>query len=341
MKTSAIEQAVGERLSRFCQQSRVKAGSLITSVFGDAVLPRGGRIWLGSLINLLQPLDLNERLVRTTVFRLVKDEWLQTQTMGRRTDYMLTASGQRRFDEAARQIYAADAPLWDRRWRLVMVVGELPPRARERLRRAFYWQGFGQLNVSCFVHPGAELSAAFAALESDGMADLLPQLMPLLAVNPRLGLSANDADIVQAAWNLDELATDYGEFVASYQPILDALRLSGHGEIGEQEAFLARTLLSHDFRRLLLRDPERPEVLLPSAWPGHEARQLCAEIYRRLLAPSERHLDRHLLLASGEVPAVSSMVGERFRCADPLADRAGADSQAGAGLSSLHPQLMG
>ena len=322
MKSIAIEQAVGDRLDRFRQKSRVKAGSLIISVFGDAVLPRGGRIWLGGLINLLQPLDLNERLVRTTVFRLVKDEWLQTQTMGRRTDYMLTASGQRRFEEAARQIYAAHAPRWDRRWRLVMVMGELAPRERERLRRALYWQGFGQLGASCFVHPGADLGSAFDALRTDGMAELLPRLMPLVAVNPRLGQSADDADIVQAAWNLEQLAADYAAFVACYQPILDALRQSAGGAIDEESAFLVRILLIHDFRRLLLRDPELPEVLQPAGWPGHEARRLCKEVYRRLLEASERHLDRHLQLADGELPPASSMVGERFRSDDPLADPA-------------------
>ncbi len=314
MNISSLERAVGDRLASFRQQSRIKAGSLIISVFGDAVLPRGGRIWLGGLINLLQPLDLNERLVRTTVFRLVKDEWLETRTLGRRTDYMLTPTGRRRFEEAARQIYAADAPQWDRRWRLVMVVGELAGRERERLRRAFYWQGFGQLNATCFVHPGADLEAAFDALAADGMSELLPRLMPLLALNPRLSHSADDSDIVASAWNLDQLAADYCAFVDCYRPILQALRGAGMGEdgLGEQEAFLARTLLIHDFRRLLLRDPELPEVLLPPGWPGHEARSLCGEIYRRLLPLSERHLDRHLLLASGEAPAASTMVHERF-----------------------------
>ena len=318
MRTQVIEQAIHQRLDSFRQISRVKAGSLIISVFGDAVLPRGGQIWLGGLIRLLQPLDLNERLVRTTVFRLVKDEWLTTQTHGRRTDYMLTSSGQRRFEEAARQIYAAHAPLWDLRWRLIMVLGELSARERERLRRALYWQGFGLIGAGCFVHPGADLGSAFAALGADGMSDLLPRLMPLVAANPRLGQSASDADIVREAWNLEQLAADYSGFVVCYRPILEALRQSGADSVDEEGAFLIRTLLIHDFRRLLLRDPELPEVLQPPAWPGHEARRLCKEVYRRLLPASERHLDRHLLLASGEVPAASSMVNKRFQGDDPL-----------------------
>lgn len=127
---------------------------------------------------------------------------------------------------------------------------------------------------------------------------------------------------MQSAWNLDQLAADYADFVASYQPILEALREQACGPVDEQGAFLVRTLLIHDFRRLLLRDPELPEVLQPAGWPGHEARRLCKEVYRRLLQPSERHLDRHLLLASGEVPPASRMVDERFSSDDPLAEPA-------------------
>ncbi len=111
---------------------------MITTVFGDAILPRGGRVSLGSLIKLLQPLGVSERLVRTAVFRLVKDEWLQSEAVGRKTDYMLTRSGSRRFDEASQQIYAADIPGWDRRWRLVLIVSDLDLRLRERLRRALF-----------------------------------------------------------------------------------------------------------------------------------------------------------------------------------------------------------
>ncbi|MCX7742379.1 MAG: phenylacetic acid degradation operon negative regulatory protein PaaX, partial [Tepidimonas sp.] len=42
-----------ERIAAFARQDRVQAGSLIVTVFGDAVLPRGARLWLGSLIELL------------------------------------------------------------------------------------------------------------------------------------------------------------------------------------------------------------------------------------------------------------------------------------------------
>lgn len=39
-----------------------------------------------------------------------------------------------------------------------------------------------------------------------------------------------------------------------------------------QAAFLARLLLVHEFRRLVLRDPFLPAALLPAGWAGPEAR---------------------------------------------------------------------
>ncbi|GEC97040.1 MAG: hypothetical protein RLZZ220_3070 [Pseudomonadota bacterium] len=317
---STVPSAAHTRLDDFRQQGRVQAGSIIISVFGDAVLPRGSRIWLGSLIQLLEPLGLNERLIRTSVFRLAKEEWLRTEPIGRRTDYLLTPSGQRRFEEASRHIYASSAPLWDRRWRLIVTVGELAPKAREALRRALFWQGFGTLGGDCFVHPSADLSAAFDALLAEGLADTVGKLKPLLAADAQFGNAASDVDMVNGAWNLERLAGVYDGFVGRYQPVLDELRADAAGDIDDESAFLLRILLIHDYRRLLLRDPELPDVLLPADWPGQKARLLCKELYRRLLAPSERHLDTHLQLASGQTPPATPLIHERFREDDPLGD---------------------
>lgn len=313
-----VSTAIQSRLNEFRQQRRVQAGSLIITVFGDAILPRGGRIWLGSLIRLLEPLELNERLIRTSVFRLVKEEWLRTETIGRRADYVLTPSGRRRFEEASRHIYASDAPLWDRRWRLILVVGDLDPKLREQVRRALFWQGFGALGADCFVHPSAELSSVLDTLITEGLSSAIGALMPLFAADARSAQSASDADLVRRAWDLGHLAEAYSAFVATYQPILDELRRDHLAGVSEQDAFLLRILLIHDYRRLLLRDPELPEVLLPANWPGQQARLLCKELYKRLEALSGRHLDQLLCLADGRVPEEDRTLPERFPQNDPL-----------------------
>jgi phenylacetic acid degradation operon negative regulatory protein len=319
LPASPVTHPIAARLDDFRQQTRVQATSLIISLFGDAVAPHGGRIWLGSLIGLLAPLGLSERLVRTSVFRLAKDGWLATEAHGRRADYLLTPAGRRRFDEASRHIYASHAPLWDRRWRLILVVGELDAKERESLRRALFWQGFGVLDASTFIHPSADLGAAFDALVAEGLSPLLGKLLPLLAAESRFELSANDAGLVKRAWNLGELGDAYAGFVAAYLPILAELRRDRHAAIAAEEAFLLRTLLIHDYRRLLLRDPELPDVLLPGDWPGQQARLLTRELYRRLRAPSEQHLEAQLRLADGSFPPPDLALPARFPEDDPLA----------------------
>ncbi|GAA3989030.1 phenylacetic acid degradation operon negative regulatory protein PaaX [Comamonas faecalis] len=296
----------------------MRATSLIITTFGDAILPRGGRIWLGSLIQLLEPLQLNERLIRTSVFRLVKDEWLRVQSVGRRSDYLLTQSGRRRFEEASRHIYASSAPLWDRRWRVILVVGDLEPKQRDALRRALFWQGFGALGNDCFAHPGADLTDVLDALIADGLAPVLPKLLPLFAADARLARSATDADLVARAWDLSHLSAAYTEFIGVYQPMLDVMRREGLAGVSDAQAFLLRLLLIHDYRRLLLRDPELPEVLLPQRWPGQLARLLCKEMYQRLEEASDRHLDEQVCLADGSRPEVDLSLWQRFARTDPI-----------------------
>ena len=54
--------------------------------------------------------------------------------------------------------------------------------------------------------------------------------------------------------------------------------------LSDADAFTARILLIHHYRRVVLRDPLLPTALLPEDWPGRAARKLCGEIYRGLLA---------------------------------------------------------
>lgn len=315
-KTSRIE----DRLNAFRRQQRVHASSLIITVFGDVVMPRGGSIWLGSLIELLEPLGINERLIRTTVARLADDKWLNSEAQGRRANYALTRAGLRRFEEASRHIYAAHAPVWDRRWRLILTVGKMQPRERDRVRKALFWQGFGQISLGCYIHPSADLALALDALTVEGLAKSLDQLVPMVAATPHLGPSASDHDIVHQAWNLESLAKAYLAFCKLYQPILDSLRADVHQSLTGDSALLLRILLIHDYRRLLLRDPELPSELAPPEWPGQRARLLCRELYPRLMPASEAYLDANMKLADHSVPAALPMLSQRFQAEDLLAE---------------------
>ena len=281
-----------------------RAVPLIVTVFGDAVLPFGGRVWLGSLIRLLAPLRVSERLVRTAVFRLAREHWLRAEALGRRSDYLLTDFGRRQFEAAERHIYASGHASWDGRWRmLVMLPAKWSAAEREHLRRSLAWQGFGQLDGNVYLHPGAALEQSLAALDTEDFPRLREKVFALTGAGP-----GDRHSVVRGAWDLAELSRAYGAFVRRYRPLAPAAA----GGLAPERAFIVRTLLIHEYRRLLLRDPGLPGELLPADWQGSKARALCARLYRALAAPSQAHLRAVLRTADGARPVLSRGFARRF-----------------------------
>jgi hypothetical protein len=101
------------KLDTFIQQAvaamPISGTSLIASLYGDALLQRGGEVWLGSVAALLEGLGFGERFVRTALFRLNKEEWLDVVRIGRRSFYRLSDKGLRLTRRAEHKIYRASA----------------------------------------------------------------------------------------------------------------------------------------------------------------------------------------------------------------------------------------
>src|SRR6201987_2250565 len=149
--SAPVPAAVRALLRRWRAQRPLRAGSLLITIFGDAIAPRGAAATLGSLIRLAAPFGLTERLVRTSVARLGREGWLAARRSGRRSEYRLTRSGAERFAEATRRIYGESPQAWSGRWTLLLLpVGSGPRReAREEL----LWLGLGELDATLFAHP--------------------------------------------------------------------------------------------------------------------------------------------------------------------------------------------
>jgi phenylacetic acid degradation operon negative regulatory protein len=97
--------------------------------------------------------------------------------------------------------------------------------------------------------------------------------------------------------------------VQRFERALHALQLSS---IEPEAAFILRTLLIHEYRRLHLRDPLLPESLLPAHWPGTRAAALCRDIYVRVFVPSEIYLSAVATRLSGALPPPDRTVLQRF-----------------------------
>jgi phenylacetic acid degradation operon negative regulatory protein len=293
-------------IAHLLDRLRPKAKSLIVTVYGDAISHHGGNAWLGSLIALVEPLGLNERMVRTAVFRLAKEDWLVAQPLGRRSYYRLTEQGRRRFDAAHGRIYHHSPRPWDHGWTVVIPdSGALDADARETLRRDLGWLGFGQVTSGVLLHPDPDEAALRAAL-----ADLGNRALVLRGPAAPWVAPGALSDIVRTCWNLDRLAADYADFLDAFRPVWQALRDTERLDPGE--CFAVRTLLMHGYRRAFLRDPVLPDELLPSDWPGKAARVLCRNLYRLTEIAAERHVMATLETAEGPVPEAHPSYFTRF-----------------------------
>ncbi|MCB1342270.1 MAG: hypothetical protein KDK24_14615 [Pseudooceanicola sp.] len=87
-------------------QGRLRAWSLIITVFGDMVQHRGGAISSGRLGQLLGRVGVEAGTMRTAISRLGQDGWITGERRGRSSDYRLRPDGLERFAPATARIYA-------------------------------------------------------------------------------------------------------------------------------------------------------------------------------------------------------------------------------------------
>jgi phenylacetic acid degradation operon negative regulatory protein len=285
-----------------------RAPSLIITVWGDAIAPHGGAVMLAGLIELLAPFGINERLVRTSVFRLAREGWLAAKPVGRESLYRLTRGGARRFEQAYRRIYEAPVERWDSSWELV-VAEQSTANERRTLRQELGWEGFGTLAPDVFVRPTrapSTVARIAAAL------DLAGKIAGVRAFDDVALGGQTLASAVPRAWDLAGVAADYRRFIARFGGVIQRFRSSDDGTHDPAQSFIVRTLLIHEFRHVLLRDPQLPVSLLPLDWPGGAAYALCRDFYRLTHRAAERHLLATLRTDRGSLPPAAPWFYQRF-----------------------------
>jgi phenylacetic acid degradation operon negative regulatory protein len=294
-------------LDQFLQQrmceANISSKTLVFTFFCDVVTQHGGEIWLGSIIHALAPLGINERLTRTAVFRLQQDGWLESRKQGRRSYYQLTPTGQNYYQRAASRIYASSKPDWDGCWTLIFT-SMVDEEKRDTLKRGLIWLGYGRLAAGLYALPGKQHSSLNELLAD---LDLQDSVMLMQA-------RADDTDSLQklvlSRWKLDDLRQRYRQFTSLYGNARAAMFDKKPAD--EHSLFLLRVLLIHEYRRILLADPELPAAMLPVDWEGYSAQTLTAEIYSELAAQTARWVNRELFNADGHMNGGSNDLKKRF-----------------------------
>jgi len=285
----------------------LRSNSMVMTLYGDVFASRGQAIWLGSLIQLLAPFDISARQVRTSVFRLASDQWFDIERIGRRSYYGLSTDGLQRVQHAGKRIYEFSSAPWDGYWTLVFIDTKWKLSARQKLRRELLWDGFGQLAPNIFAHPRADQQSLSEIIEACQAEAHVTLLKASSLGNTTDGYSRKPLiELMQQTFGLAHIDAAWRQFIKRFASIT-----AGASKLSPAEAFYVRTLLIHEYRRILLRDPNLPDELLPASWSGLEARQLCQALYQDVKQASEVYLIETVQTLEGALAVMPAEIALR------------------------------
>jgi phenylacetic acid degradation operon negative regulatory protein len=284
------------------------ARNLLVTLFGDALLPHGPdlSVSVASLTAMLAPFGVSERLVRTSLTRLVNDGLLVSRSVGRRSYYGVAAASTELFRQADGRIYGSRRSTWDGAWTIVVVDGaEASASHRAQLRQRLTWAGLG------VVAPNVMASPVVGVAETAAVIDQVGGFSSVLVSRSRLFDGASTVDEEELARRcapIDDVAAKYDAFVDEFDEF-DRVALS---DLSPGDALKLRILLVATYRRIVLVDPLLPESLLPDGWAGARARALAAFVYGGCVDAAERRLAEVAELSTGAIVPDANWLHGRF-----------------------------
>ncbi|HKN98363.1 MAG TPA: PaaX family transcriptional regulator C-terminal domain-containing protein [Pseudonocardiaceae bacterium] len=246
------------------------ARSLLMTVLGEFVLPGDQPVWTATLVDALALLGVEEKSARQALARTAAEGWLKSERVGRRVRWHLTPQGKGLLETGAARIYSfgTNGQDWDGQWLMLLVsVPESLRDLRHRLRTRLTWAGFGTPTPGVWISPRTDA-------ESDAHRILVELALPTKAMSfvGRYGALGEQAGMVEAAWDLAEVAGCYERFIAEF---------AGLAPESPDGVLRAQTRLVHEWRRFPFLDPQLPRQLLPDQWIGARAAELFAERHAR------------------------------------------------------------
>lgn len=284
-------------LSRAHARGAMRVWSVLITVLGDAIVPRGGVVGLASIQPVLSRLQIEPNAVRTAMSRLARDGWVKRERIGRQSFYALASEGYDLFDQASKRIYATEHVSWDGTFEFVMMTDE-SPAMRKANQRKMGELGFGTLMADVYVRPKLHNLHA-PSLDSDRLRLEVQSFAPLSV-----------PELVGRCWPVDDLSKGYRTLMLEFEPVL--LALAHNRQLEPVDAMACRALLIHEWRKVILRDVNLPTIHMPHGRDVEAARRLVSELYQTLLPLSEGFLDHCMATQSDRLPAPDQGFRERF-----------------------------
>ena len=227
----------------------VQPQDLVITMCGAHLRRPGDRVWSAGMVELLAEFGFSTEAARAALSRLVTRDYLARVKVGRMVQYTLTprsqellADGDRRIFTFGRGAPAADA--WTMVWHAVPDDRRVE---RSRLASQLRFLGFGSLQDATWIAASDREQEVRLLLRRLGVEEFAAVLVG------RLSRGSEPALLLSGAWDLEELARIYDDFLREFGPYAQP-----GTELADREAFLVRTRMLHAFRGFSQLDPELP-----------------------------------------------------------------------------------
>ncbi len=253
---------------------RLRIWSLIITLFGDAVVPRGGRVASETITQLMTHMGVEPGAVRTALSRLTKDGWLVRDKEGRNTFYSLAPERLVEVERASKHIYR---------------------RPSQSAPDTNSW------HVVTFPAQGQDVVEALCVKAGGVLIDRRTMLVSRLSGALKLEIGSQRGMIVSGAigsvpdWLREAVQReDFGE---EEQLLRDVVSVLADGSVPERgpacsiECAATRCLLVHIWRRITLNTP--PLVPELEVWRSiGEMHADVAQVYRQLEEDADSWFDK-------------------------------------------------
>jgi phenylacetic acid degradation operon negative regulatory protein len=265
----------------------MKPRSLMFTLYGEYIQYYGGEVWVGSLIQLMNRFGVSESSVRGAIFRMVQKNLLTVRKIGSKSYYSVSEQGKRRVDDGVKRVYAAPQQSWDGSWRILSY--SFPEEKREirnEIRNELNWTGFGMISNSTWVSPNPLEDQVMEMIKTYEIENYT------ILFSSSSVISHDNQSIIKKGWDLRHISDEYKIFIDKYQPKFDELREKAlSNTLTDEECFIERTLIVHNYRKFLFQDPSFPRDLLPKDWSGTKARELFWNIHQLISIPAIRFFE--------------------------------------------------
>ncbi len=250
----------------------LRVWSLVISIYGDAVIPRGEKFSLRGLHAILERMKIGSGAIRTAMSRLTNDGSMVRLREKGNSYYKLSPAMTSITVQASKKIFSNydDGDKWQGAWQLATVKRQdLTDDLIDELQGA----GFIRLHLHLFIR-------------FIGKNEQLPDIPQLMFFHADANADAdNKAQILAWVKKQHKSSELYDTLVTQFQTLHEALQR--RDELTALDALVARILLIHAWRKAVLID----DCYHPANPFYYQAYQLTQSFYHLLWEASEQWLD--------------------------------------------------